>query len=212
MGVKSVFEDPERYTHKKDAQAMTHVNIQDYIGDLNGGSLMLSDSRLVSEILLHMKDETQWRQSIVDENVLQRKSPHSALRSARTVRVRLQSLGLKFIEEVVNADNRLYQQLLMLALLIHSPIVADFMREYVFETRRVYKTHLSKDMWYQFIEDKYRVHPEMLKYSQGTIDKMGKNIFRAFAEAEYIDSARNKKIQPVYLMPEWGPIVLPQAM
>jgi hypothetical protein len=181
---------------------MNGMTIKDYVGDINGGSLMLNDSLILAEYLLQEPDKPQWKHLIVDQNVLQRKSPNTALRAAATVRKRLSPLGHDFLKDILNLPERAYVQLLMVALLVQSPIMADFMRNVLAEARRVYKAELSHTAWQDFIDDRCRSWPELNDYSEETYKKIGKNVIRALAEADYLDSSRNKRIQAVYVLPE----------
>ena len=69
------------------------MDIKKYLGDLNGGSLLMTESRIVAEILLKNLSVKEWKQLIVDDNVLQKKSPQTALRFANVIRKRLESMG-----------------------------------------------------------------------------------------------------------------------
>ena len=175
---------------------------KDYVGDMNGGSLMLNDSLIIAKHLLDDPDKEQWKQLIVEENILQRKSPHTALRAAATVRKRLTPLGHEFLNDILTLPERTYIQLLMAALLIQSPIMADFMRNVLAEARRVYKSELDNMAWQDFIDDRCRSWPELNDYSDETYKKIGKNVIRALAEASYLNSSRSKQIQAVYVEPE----------
>lgn len=177
------------------------MNAKEYVGDLNGGSLLLSDARKIAELLLKAPSAEQWKFEIVEHNILQRNSLHSALRVANTLKLRLENLGQSYWLSVINTQGQEYSQLLMLSLLIQSPIVADFLKTVVAEQHRQYKPVLSQQSWYDFVEDQCRRIPELAGYSEGTLDKMRKNLFRALAEASYIDSVRSRKLQPVFLLP-----------
>lgn len=181
---------------------MNGMTIKEYVGDINGGSLMLNDSLILAEYLLQDPDKEQWKQLIVEENVLQRKSPHTALRAAATVRKRLAPLGHEFLNDILTLPERAYVQLLMVALLVQSPIMADFMRNVLAEARRVYKSNLEHEAWQDFIDDRCRSWPELNDYSDETYKKIGKNVIRALAEAGYLNSSRSKQIQAVYVEPE----------
>jgi len=181
---------------------MTGMAIKEYVGDINGGSLMLNDSLILAEYLLQDPDKDEWKHIIVDKNVLQRKSPYTALRAAATVRKRLSPLGHDFLNDILNVPERAYVQLLMVALLVQSPIMTDFMRNVLAEARRLYKPELEQTAWQNFIDERCRAWSELNDYSEETYKKIGKNIIRALAEAGYLDSSRNKKIQAVYVEPE----------
>ncbi|MCB5160351.1 DUF1819 family protein [Marinomonas algarum] len=177
------------------------MTLKQYFGDLNGGSLLLADARHVAALMLQMNSEEDWQYALKDQNILQRKSIPTALRTAATIRKRLSYFDKSYIEAVAHADSPDYQQLLMATLVKDSPIVADFLDLYVRETARIYKPAITKDMWWEHVDVLRRRAEGDLPYSDSTIEKMGKNLFRALAESGYIDSVRNKQLQHVYISP-----------
>lgn len=179
---------------------LSHAKL--YVRDLVSGSLFVAESRLVAQSLLKIMNEDDWTQLILYDNLLQKKSPNTAIRYARTIKRRLEPLGKPFIEAVSKADDPLYTQLLLLALLIYTPVVADFMRHVLAETKRVYKPNLDANAWAQFLDDRYRTLPGLTELSESTLQKTGTNIIRSLVEAGYLDSNNNRRLQPVYLHPE----------
>jgi len=178
------------------------MNPKSYIGDLIGGSLMISESRIIASALLKNLTEDEWKNLIIEQNILQKKSSQTAKRYARTIRLRLESFGEEFIKELLEADERVYVQLLMAALLIHSPIVADFIKQSLAEAHRTYKPALPKDAWHDFSESCLRVDSGLDKYSESTIKKMGNNAVRALVDSGYLNSSKGRQIQAVYLLPK----------
>jgi len=179
-----------------------NLSVKAYVGDINGGSLMLNDSLILAPHLLPVPTIEAWKQLIVEQNILQRKSPHTALRTAATIRKRLAPLGEEYLNDLLILPERGYVQLLMVALLIQSPIVEDFMGYVLAEAKRTYQPTISKKAWPDFIDDRIRAWPDLLVYSDETLKKIGKNLLRSLAEAGYLDSVRGKRLQPVYLLPE----------
>ncbi|UYJ84604.1 DUF1819 family protein [Yersinia enterocolitica] len=178
------------------------MNIKEYIGDLVGGSLFLTESRIIAESLLKDLSDDKWKSLIIENNILQKKSGQTAIRYARTIRCRIEGLGEKFITELLTANERAYIQMLMMSLLIHSPVIADFMRLTLAETRRIYKPALTADAWSEFYDSRMRAYAELGDFSDSTIKKMGNNAIKALVDSAYLSDSRTKKIQPVYLMPE----------
>lgn len=181
---------------------MFRGSIKAYVGDLNGGSLMLNDSLILAKYLIKDPSIEEWKNVITNENVLQRKSPQTAIRAAATVKKRLSPLGHDFLHDIQILHERSYVQLLMVALLVQSPIMADFMLSVLGEARRQYKRSLPDTAWQEFIDDRCRSWPELNDFSEETYKKIGKNVIRALAEAGYLDSSRKKNIQAVYVEPE----------
>lgn len=178
------------------------MNVKEYLGDLIGGSLMMAESRTVAVLILEHLTEDEWKQKIVSENMLQKKSGQTAVRYVKTIRSRLEPLGDDFISTLLNADNKTYTQLLMLAFLLHSPVVADFMHHSLQETHRLFKPELATTAWEDFFSDRVRSRPELSQFSESSMKKMGSNAIKAFVDMGYIRSARKRELQAVYLMPE----------
>lgn len=178
------------------------MNVKKYLGDLIGGALMIADSRIIAEILLKPLSEGDWKKLIIEENILQKKSSHSAIRNARTIRVRLQPMGEKFIADLLQASDRVYIQLLMVAYLINSPIVVDFMQQTLADARQAYKTSIAMDAWQEFMSDRIRVIPELANYSESSLKKMGSNTVRTLVDSGYLNTSRKRELQAVYLLPE----------
>ena len=177
------------------------MNIKEYLGDLIGSSLLITESR-IAESLLKKLPEDEWKSLIVEQNVLQKKSGQTAIRYARTIRWRIEGLGDEFMTDLLAASERAYIQMLMMSLLIHSPVVADFMRHTLAEARRTYKPALTADAWSEFYDTRVRAYAELGGFSDSTIKKMGNNAIKALVDSGYLSDSRTKKIQPVYLMPE----------
>ena len=178
------------------------MNVKKYLGDLNGGSLLMTESRIIAEIQLRKLSEKQWKQLIVDDNVLQKKSPQTAHRFASVIRKRLAAMGEPFTQALMAVPERAYIQLLMAAFIVQSPVIGDFMRECLAEARRTYKPDISSDAWLHFIEDRVKLFPDLSSYSDSTLKKMGSNIIKALVDTGYLSTIRQRKIQPVFLLPE----------
>ena len=173
-----------------------------YIRDLTGGSLLIEESRLVAETLLRALPDAEWKRLFIEENILKKKSQHTAIRYARSVRRRLEPLGGSFIDAVTHAPESYYKQLLMLSLMIHTPVLTDFMRHVVAETKRIYRPNLEPDAWCSFLLDRSRIFPGLNDLSESTLKKSGNNVIRALVEADYLDNNKSRRLQPVYLLPE----------
>ncbi|WP_262965886.1 DUF1819 family protein [Methylobacter psychrophilus] len=173
-----------------------------YIRDLTGGSLLITESRVVAETLLSELSEPEWNRLFMEDNILKKKSPYTAIRYARAVRRRIEPLGEAFINDVIHAPDTYYKQLIMLALMIHTPVLPDFMRHVVAETKRIYRPNLEPDAWETFILDRSRTLPGLNDLSESTLKKSGTSVIRALVEADYLDNNKNRRLQPVYLLPE----------
>jgi len=184
------------------------MNVKSYLGDLNGGSLLINETRTIAEILQDKLSEEEWKRLIINENVLQKKSSQTAIRFARVVRNRLEAMGAGFTSKLLEVHQRAYIQLLMAAFMVQSPVIIDFMRECLEEARRTYKPNITTDAWERFIDDRARVIPELASYSESTMNKMGRNVIKSLVDTGYLSSSRQRKIQAVYLLPEVKEILI----
>ena len=178
------------------------MNVKNYLGDLNGGSLLVTESRVIAEIQLRKLAEKEWKQLIVEDNVLQKKSPQTALRFAKVIRNRLNLMSEHFINVLLEVPDRAYIQLLMAAFMVQSPVIVDFMQECLAEARRTYKPDIPNDAWISFIDDRMKVVPELAFYSESTLKRMGSNVIKALVDTGFLKSTRQRQIQAVYLLPE----------
>lgn len=101
-------------------------NDKAWVGDLLGGPLMSRESRVIAELLLTDPDEQTWQEQIVGHNILQASSPNTAKRYAATIRLRLNTLDKSAWTLIAEGSERERQQLLFVALTLHSPVVKDF--------------------------------------------------------------------------------------
>ena len=173
-----------------------------YLGDIIGGSIMLRESRLIAQLLLQHPDDEAWERAVVEENLLQKSSVHSAKRMASTVRKRLDAMSDTFWSDLLNAPDDLARQMLMLAVMCQSPVLIDFMATEVADARRMYREAIRSEDWPEFFASRQRVITGLERFSPSSIQKMGSNIFKILADVGYLESARSKRLKAVYLLPE----------
>jgi hypothetical protein len=173
-----------------------------YVRDLTSGTLLLAESRLVAETLLLGLPECDWNRLFTEDNLLKKNSPHTAIRYARSIRRRLEPLGNAFIEAVIHESESSYTQLLMLSVMLTTPVLPDFMRQVVAETKRIYQLNLAADAWESFLLDRSRILPGLNDLSASTLKKSGNNIIRTLVEADYLNNNKQRRLQPVYVLPE----------
>ena len=173
-----------------------------YLGDITGGSIMLRESRLIAQLLLQHPDDEAWERAVVEENLLQKSSVHSAKRMASTVRKRLEAMSDTFWSDLLNAPDDLARQMLMLSVMCQSPVLIDFMATEVADARRMYREAMRSEDWPEFFASRQRVITGLERFSPSSIQKMGSNIFKILADVGYLESARSKRLKAVYLLPE----------
>ncbi len=177
------------------------MNAKKYLGDLIGGGLLVAESRIVARTLLQNLSDAEWKHLFEVENILQKRSRHSSIRYARTIRRRITPLGKDFMQALLEASDAEYVQMLLLAVLLDSPVLADFMQLIVVEYKRLYKPTLPPDVWNSFIAERLQVMPDLGNFAESTLHKMGTNAVRVLVESGYLNSNHQREFQPVYLLP-----------
>lgn len=177
-------------------------NYKEYLGDLIGGSLMLRESQLIAELLLKKPSNEEWLDAIVNQNILQKRSDASAKRNATTIKKRLENLNEEYLEKLAFGSAELSSQLMFAATLINCTMLADFMRNVVIDAKRMFRESLDSSDWESFWEDRSRLFPEFAKMTDSSTYKIAQVAFKLLADAGYIESTRNKKLQNFYILPE----------
>lgn len=177
-------------------------NHKAYLGDLIGGSLMLRESQTIAELLLKSPTHDEWHDAIVNQNVLQKRSDASAKRNAATIKKRLTGLSDAYLDKLAFGGTELATQLMFAATLLNSPMLADFMRNVVIDAKRVFREFIEHKDWESFWEDSIRIYPELGLMSDSSTYKIAQVAFKLLADAGYIDSTRDKKLQNIFLLPE----------
>ncbi|MEG0279486.1 MAG: DUF1819 family protein [Morganella sp. (in: enterobacteria)] len=184
---------------------MTNTMIKNdkrWIGDLLGGALMVRESRTIAKLLLSEPDEMIWQHKIIGENILQASSTSTANRYARTLRLRLMTLDQECWQLIVDGSESERLQMLLVALMLQSPVVAEFVADVVNPARQQFKEKLGINCWSEFVDENLRLHPVLAAFSDSSIQKMGNNLIKALAEAGYLDSPRRRNLQSVFLLPD----------
>ncbi len=173
-----------------------------FLGDLIGGSLMITEAQLVAELLLTQPTKEQWNEAIVDKNILQKRSPASAKRNASTIKKRIEHLGEKFLTHLVNANHEEASQLMMAATLINSPLLADFMRTVVTDAKRMYRESIDMKDWEYFWEDKCRIYPEFAEMSETSKYKISQVAFKVMTDGGFLENTKSKVLTNIYIAPD----------
>ncbi len=173
-----------------------------YLGDLIGGSLMITEAQLIAELLLSDPSKDQWDEAIVEQNILQKRSPASAKRNAATIKKRIANLGNQFLSALVNANHEEAAQLMMAATLMNSPLLADFMRTVVMDAKRMYRESIDMKDWEYFWEDKCRIYPDFADMSESSTYKIAQVAFKVMTDGGFLESTKTKILTNIYITPD----------
>ncbi len=173
-----------------------------YNAEISAGSLMPLESRRIAAFLLTRPDDTAWRRALIEDNLLQKKAPATALRQAKLIRKRLNTLDVVAFEMIANREQDLVIQLLLVAAVRHSQLLADFISDMYIGHQRHLDLAISPSDWEKFFTECTHRDSSVKFWSPSTQAKLFQVILRILAEAKYLESTRSMKITPQSLHPD----------
>ena len=173
-----------------------------YNSDLNGGSLMVRESRIIARLLLQGASEDEWKQAIQDNNELQKRTPATAKRFANVIRKRLELLEPEFWQALRDGDDELATQVAFVSALQRNLLLLEFMERVVKDAYLERVEKIDAYQWLDFLEECGNKDSKIYDWKDTTKQKMGGVVFRMLSEVGFIENARTKKIQNVLIRPE----------
>lgn len=178
------------------------MNDFSYNSDLNGGSLMVRESRIIANLLLQGASEDDWKQAIQVNNELQKRTPATAKRFAKVIRTRLERLEPEYWKALRDGDDELATQVAFVSALERNLLLLEFMEHVVKDVYLAHAEKLEPYQWLDFLEDCGNKDQKIYDWKDSTKHKMGTVVFRMLSEAGYLENARTKKLQHVVIRPE----------
>jgi hypothetical protein len=173
-----------------------------FSADMAAGSLLVPESRRVACLLLEEPDDDHWYKAIVVDNILQKKSPASAIRMGRLIKNRLSLMRPTLWSLIATGTAEVATQGVLATAIKHSRLLSEFMRLVVKPKVKAYDYEISLKDWRNFLEECALIDPETTNWAQVTRNKLGQVVFRILAEARYIESTRKPRIQSVRITDE----------
>ncbi len=172
-----------------------------YNAEISAGSLMPFESRRIAALLLTEPDDLTWKRSLVEENLLQKKTPATALRQAKLIKKRLLTLDKTAWEMIAQREPEVSVQLLLVSAVRHSRLLADFLLHVYMAHQRSLNLALSASDWEGFLVECQHRDTAVKLWSASTQVKLFQVILRILTEAKYLESTRSMKITPQSLHP-----------
>ena len=170
-----------------------------YKADITAGSLKVSESRIIADLLLRGTDKQNWQIAIVDQNLLQARSPETAKRFARLIRGRLETMQADLWKLVRDGTGEVATHAVLASAIKRSPLLGDFLDLVVREHYRVFTTTLSNRCWEDYLDDCRGRDPDMPIWNESTRKRLRSSVFQILAQAGYIDNTRSRKLQKVHI-------------
>ncbi|MES2597436.1 MAG: DUF1819 family protein [Verrucomicrobiota bacterium] len=173
-----------------------------YSADLTAGSLKLRESRIIAGLLLVGADEKTFREAVVTANVLQTRTPATAVRLARLIRGRLSGMDAVLWRMVSEGDKTLATQALLAATLKHSRLLRDFMDLGLRDEYRLLHTELEMALWTRFLIGCESRDPSVARWSDSTRRRLRSTVFQILAQAEILADTASRKLKKFMVLPE----------
>ena len=170
-----------------------------YDSDLVGGFLMVRESRIIADLLLHQATAEQWQQAIQVENVLQKRTAASAQRNATAIRKRLEP---DFWQALRDGDDELATQVAFCGALERNLLLVEFMETMLRDAYISQAEQLDSYVWSDFLEERSQRDPDIADWKVSSKKKMGQVAFRMLAEVGYFKSTRKLELQRVIIRAE----------
>lgn len=178
---------------------MTDVAEMRYKADITAGALKLPESRIIADLLLREVDAAGWKDAIVKRNVLQARSPATAIRLTKLIRGRLETMRPDLWKMVRDGKGGVATHAVFAAAVKHSPLLGDFLKLVVAEQYKVFSKALSNKLWDNYLEGSRERDPDMPQWNETTRRRLRSSVFQMLAQAGYIENTRSLKLQTVHV-------------
>ena len=173
-----------------------------YTATITTASLRLRESRIIADLLLQGVSDEDWKQAIIEENVLQMDSIESIKRISRLLRARIKPLGEGLWQMVRDGDREQATQAVFAGAVKNSRLLGDFMDITMREQRALFAKKLEFRMWNEYIAGCLGRDPHMPHWSESTVTRLRSAVFFMLAEAGYLSDTQNLLLQNVFVDPQ----------
>lgn len=163
------------------------------------GGLFLQEAPVIVERYLALRNWSQTRDQVRNDNLLQVRTAAAALRISKELISRLELLASDELEELVNGNARDRGYLLWVAACRRYAIIHDFAIEVLREHYLLMRRQLSFGDYDAFYNAKALWHTELDEIAQSTQHKLRQNLFRMLRDAGLISDQQH--IQAAMLSP-----------
>ena len=157
-----------------------------YTATITSASLRLRESRIIADLLLQAVSDEDWKEAMVEQNVLQMGSVESIKRISRLLRARLEPMGEGLWKMVRDGSRTQATQAAFAGALKNSRLLGDFLDITVREQRALFAKQLEYRMWNDYIAGCRGRDPEMPHWSDSTVAKLRSAVFSILTEAGYM--------------------------
>jgi hypothetical protein len=154
---------------------------------------------VIARLLQDGIDDDGWQDAIHHRNVLQARSPATAKRLTRLIRNRLETMDAHLWGIVVDGSSREATHAVLAAAVKHSRLLGDFLDQTVRDAHRMQREELALSSWEEFLRNCEARDEDVAGWSESTRRKLQTTIFYILQQAEYIDTARRRRLQVAHI-------------
>ena len=173
-----------------------------YNAEIVAGALIPSESRIIAQLTLDSVSKEQLKHLLTIENILQKRSPATAIRAAELIKKRFALVDEDLLRIIATGSRQALMQALLVAAIKHNKLIGDFMLRVVKEKWRLFETKLKPIDWENFLRECEQTDETVLQWKVTTREKLGQVVKKCLVEAGFLESATNPTITPVLLLPE----------
>jgi hypothetical protein len=173
-----------------------------YSATITAGGLMLPEARRVARLMLAEPSKEDWTNAICTDNLLQKKTPASAIRHANLIRARMQTMPVAALTLVASGSQEVATQLAFASALKHSALLTDFMRAVVASHHRRLELVIARREWDTFLSECMARDPAVESWTASTRAKLFQVIVNMLVEAHYLESGKTLKLRTPSLHPQ----------
>lgn len=159
------------------------------------------ESKRMAALLLTKPDVKAWKHAIEIENILQKDTVGTAIRQAKLIQKRLETLDAAGWELVTQKDSEVSNQLLFAAAIKQNKLLGDFMRNVYIGRQKSLETSILVTNWEDFLIECTHHDSSVSGWNENTKLKTLNGIARILVEAKYMADKKTMKLTPQSLHP-----------
>lgn len=173
-----------------------------YNAEIVAGALIPNESRIIAGLLLDRTSENELKKLLIIDNILQKRSPATALRCTELIKKRLRFVNDQMLMIIVAGTRQSMMQGLLIAAIKHNPLIGDYLLRVIKEKWRVFETKVKPPDWENFLNECAQIDGTVNNWKESTRAKLGQVVKKCLVESGFLESATNPQITPVLLTPE----------
>ena len=153
-------------------------------------------------LLMDRMSDSEWKDAIEKQNVLQARSIATATSMAGFIRARLECFDSQLWKMVKDGDRTLATQALLVCAMKHSALLRDFMDLNLRDEYRKFRLTLATNVWTEYLEGCRSRDPNMPEWFETTRNRLRSTIFQILAQTGYLSNTSDRELKTVTILPE----------